>query len=166
MPIKTWGSFEGWSGLVRNAIVWAGLADPGTTRGELDDVDADSTALADLLAGWSELPNRWGMTGCTVARSLEILNDDLTGRRYPRLRAALGELCPTPPGQLPTPRKVGYVLRRFRGRVANGRKLQTRVLEGNQLWFVQQLRDDRIEPANQQQLLLVDVDPSPVEPGR
>jgi len=91
------------------------------------------------VAGWTDLPNNWGMTGCTVARALEVLHDDFTGRRYPRLRAALGELCPTPPGQLPTTRKVGYALRRFRGRVVNGRKLQTRVLEGNQLWFVQRV---------------------------
>jgi hypothetical protein len=165
MPVKTWGSFEGWSSLVRNAIVWAGLADPGTTRAELDDVDADSTALADLLAGWTELPNRWGTTGCTMARALEVLHDDATGRRYPRLRAALGELCPTPLGQLPNARKVGYVLRRFRGRVANGRKLRTRVLEGNQLWFVQHLRDanDSVGEPPHTQLAFADGDPSAAE---
>lgn len=161
MPVEPWGSFEGWSGLVRSAIAWAGVADPGATRAELDDVDADGNALADLLAGWIELPNKWGMTGCTVARALDVLHDDVTGRRYPRLRAALGELCPTPPGQLPTPRKVGYVLRRFRGRVANGRKLSARLLEGNQLWFVQQLRDIATDgpgkPA-QAQLSLIDDD--------
>jgi hypothetical protein len=95
------------------------------------------------------------------------LHDDFTGRRYPRLRAALGELYPTPLGQLPTTRKVGYVLRRFRGRVVNGRKLQTRVLEGNQLWFVQQLRDDVSEPASvhvQTQLVLVNEHPSDAKP--
>jgi hypothetical protein len=146
--------------------VWASVAGPGTTRAELDDVDADSTAQAELLAGWAELPNKWGTTGCTVARALNVWHDDATGRQYPRLRAALGELCPTPPGQLPAPRKVGYVLRRFRGRVASGRKLQTRVLEGNQLWFVQQLYSDASDPEKQPpqaQLSLIDIDPSNVE---
>src|SRR5262249_27110304 len=33
--LKTWGSFGGWSGLVRQAIVWSGLPDPGETREEL-----------------------------------------------------------------------------------------------------------------------------------
>ncbi|MEZ6073962.1 MAG: hypothetical protein R3C10_27700 [Pirellulales bacterium] len=27
--LKTWGSFEGWSQLVRQALVWAGQPDPG-----------------------------------------------------------------------------------------------------------------------------------------
>lgn len=168
MPVKSWGSFEGWSGLVRNAIVWAGLADPGTTRAELDDIDANSSSLAELLTGWNELPHNWGTTGCSAARALEVLHDDATGRRYPRLRAALGELCPTPSGQLPTPRRVGYVLRRFRGRVANGRKLQTRVLEGNQLWFVQQLREATTDPAGTSphtQLSLVVRDPGAEDPA-
>lgn len=137
--LKPWGSFEGWSSLVRSAIVWTGLADPGETRAELDEVDTDSMVLADLIAGWEELPGDWGTRGCTVAQALEALRDDESGSRYARLRSALGELCPHPGGQLPTARKVGYVLRRFRGRVVSGRKLQTRVARGNRLWLVQQV---------------------------
>lgn len=137
MGFKPWGSFEGWSGLVRSAVVWAGLADPGETRAELDEVDTDSNVLVDLVAGWEELPNGSGTRGCTIAQALEALRDDAEERRYTRLRSALGELCPHPPGQLPTARKVGNALRRFRGRVVGGRKLQTRVLDGNNLWLVQ-----------------------------
>ena len=57
-------------------MVWAGLADPGETRAELDEVDADNNMFADLLAGWDELPNGWGASGCTVARALQALRDD------------------------------------------------------------------------------------------
>jgi putative DNA primase/helicase len=32
MRLPPWGSFEGWSKLVRGALVWAGEADPGETR--------------------------------------------------------------------------------------------------------------------------------------
>jgi hypothetical protein len=139
LGLRPWGSFEGWSDLVRNATVWAGLADPAETRAELDEVDADSNALADLLAGWEELPGGAGFGGCTIAQALDLLRDDVEARRHARLRSALGELCPHPQGQLPSTRKVGYALRRFRGRVIGGRKLQTRVSGGNTVWFVQRV---------------------------
>jgi hypothetical protein len=144
--LKPWGSFEGWSILVRNAIVWCGLADPGETRAELDEVDADSNVLSDLISGWEDLPNGSGARGCTIAQALEALRDDAEGKRFTRLRSALGELCPHPPGQLPTARKVGYALRRFHGRVVGGRKLQMRVVHGNRLWFVQQVGSASSEP--------------------
>jgi hypothetical protein len=137
MGLKSWGSFEGWSALVRNAIVWAGLPDPGDTRAELDEVDTDSNVLADLISGWEELPGGMGARGCTIAQALEVLREDGSGAKYGRLRSALGELCSHPPNQLPTAKKVGYSLRRFRGRVVSGRKLQTRIAAGNNLWFVQ-----------------------------
>lgn len=156
MAFKPWGSFDGWSRLVRSAIVWAGLADPGETRAELDEVDTDNNVLVDLLAGWEELPNGWGLVGCTVARVLEALREDIGDRRYPRLRAALGELCPHPPGQLPTARKVAAALRRFRGRVVEGRKLQIRVLDGNNLWLVQRVGDQAPARAAAAQLSLID----------
>lgn len=139
MGFKTWGSFEGWSSLVRSAVVWSGLADAGETRAELNDMDTDSNVLVDLLAGWEELPNGWGRTGCTAAGALEVLRNDVGGQHYPRLRSALGELCPHSPGQLPTTRKVGIALRRFRGRVVEGRKLQTRIASGNNLWFIERI---------------------------
>ena len=154
MGFKPWGSFEGWSGLVRSAVVFAGLADPGDTRAELDQADTDSNALVDLIAGWADLPNGLGMRGCTIAQALNALRDDPEERRYTRLRSALGELCPHPPGQLPAARKVGYTLRRFRGRVVGGRKLQTRVLDGNNLWFVQQVVSQCGEPGTMLELPL------------
>jgi len=139
MGLKPWGSFEGWSALVRGAVVWAGLADPGDTRAELDEVDTDSNVLADLIAGWEDLPSGAGTQGCTVAQMLEALREDAEDRRYARLRSALAELCPHPPGQLPTAKKVGYALRHFHGRVVGGRKLEMRVVRGNRLWFVKQV---------------------------
>lgn len=169
MGFKPWGSFEGWSGLVRSAVVWAGLADPGETRAELEEVDTDGNVLVDLVAGWEELPNGVGSRGCTIAQALEALRDDAEEKRYTRLRSALGELCPHPPGQLPTARKVGYALRRFHGRVVGGRKLQMRVVHGNRLWFVQQVgAPEPVQPGMTGQLPLDPFDdgvaPGPVGP--
>lgn len=137
--LKPWGSFEGWSTLVRNVIVWCGLADPGETRAELDEVDTDANMLADLVAGWADLNLHVapGQRGFTVAQALEALRTDEGEKRFTRLRSALAEMCPHPPGQLPTAKKVGSALRRFRGRVVAGQKLQSRVAAGNNLWFVE-----------------------------
>src|SRR5262249_29720320 len=35
--LTAWGSFDGWSRLVRSAVVWAGLPDPAQTRMQLQD---------------------------------------------------------------------------------------------------------------------------------
>src|SRR5262249_37745142 len=37
MGLRPWGSFDGWSRLIRDALVWAGEPDPGQTRTELTE---------------------------------------------------------------------------------------------------------------------------------
>jgi hypothetical protein len=130
--IAPWGSFDGWSGLIRQALVFAGAVDPGLAREKLkEESDSSAGALADLLVGWEEVCRRYN-GACSVNQALDELrrNDsESTGphpsepRRYSRLRDALSELCPTPPGKLPSARSVGNKLRGLKGRVANGRKL-------------------------------------------
>lgn len=110
-----------------------------------DDERTNSAVLDDLMAGWEDLPGGQTTLGCTAVRALEALRADPEGTRYARLRAALGELCPHPPGQLPTPRQVGCALGRLRGRVVAGRKVQTRILHGDRLWFVQRIGS--VEPS-------------------
>lgn len=120
--LPSWGSFEGWSRLVRHALVWAGAADPGSTREELqDEADRDAGALADLVAGWEVLVNQLGRP-CTTAEALEEM-DSVERWRYERLKAALAELCPTRGGGLPTAQRIGKTLTRFKGRVVKGRAL-------------------------------------------
>ena len=49
---RPWGSFEGWSGVVREAVVFAGLPDPGETRVALQTTaDRDAAAMTDVIAG-------------------------------------------------------------------------------------------------------------------
>jgi hypothetical protein len=137
--IKPWGSFEGWSDLVRETLVWCELPDPAEARSELDEVDTDKRTLADLIAGWEEICSDEGSDGLTVGDVLTHLREDGEGRRYIRLRSALAELCSHGPGDMPSAKKVGCALRRFRGRVVAGRRLQIRILDGSNLWFVQHL---------------------------
>src|SRR5690606_32223409 len=54
--LKPWGSFEGWSDLVRQAIVWIGMPDPGETREELArSSDREAAALRALIESWHEI---------------------------------------------------------------------------------------------------------------
>jgi hypothetical protein len=145
--ISAWGSFEGWSRLVRHALVWAGDADPGDTREALRaESDVASAALADLVAGWEEVSARFGGQ-CTVAQVLGELarNDAAHGDphdreplRFETLRNAFAELCPGPAGKLPSVRQVGNTLRRFRGRVVAGKALTSprEDRNGSAVWTV------------------------------
>lgn len=120
MGLTRWGSFEGWSRLVRQAVVWAGQADPGLTREELRrESDRDASALADLIAGWKEVATEYGGQ-CTVAQMLSELDGPANAGKHERLRAGLAELVPTPPGKLPSAHRIGKVLAKFKGRVIGG----------------------------------------------
>lgn len=137
--IARWGSYEGWSDLVRGALVWSGLADPADTRSEHEPLDQDSNALADLIEGWSGLPDGAGLRGCTAAEALAILRADSNATSHVRLRAAIDELCTSGTGQLPGPQRLGRALSRFRGRVIGDRKLEIRTVHGHNHWVVQRV---------------------------
>ncbi|MEO2015588.1 MAG: hypothetical protein ABGZ53_14590 [Fuerstiella sp.] len=48
--LSKWGSFEGWSDVVRSAVVFAGLPDPADTRSQLyNDADDDAAHLLALI---------------------------------------------------------------------------------------------------------------------
>src|SRR5262249_2277772 len=68
MKLPAWGSFEGWSALVRNAIVWVGLPDPGETRFLLDQrADHVAQNMRTLLNGWERMdPKGEGLTAAQV----------------------------------------------------------------------------------------------------
>jgi hypothetical protein len=122
MRLKPWGSFEAWSDLVRSAVVWAGLPDPGATREEVRrNSDPEAAALPALLAGIEYLDpaNR----GVSVATLLEkSKGEDPTMRA---LRDALITLCPGKgEGDVGSPGSVGMKLHHLQGRVVNGKYLQ------------------------------------------
>ena len=117
--LKPWGSFEGWSDLVRNCIAWLDLPDPGETRRELAEAsDRDAAALRAIFAGWSEVDSDGeGLTSAALVKLLKS-NDE----HYGTVRDALSELCDTGKGL--TGRAVGNQLRRFKGRVIGGQRLE------------------------------------------
>lgn len=146
MSLKPWGSFEAWSDLVRQAIVWAGQMDPGETRQELaGTADIEANALRRLIEGWAELdPDGYGMT---VAKVLDAIEDfqrqaGTMPSEYQTIRDAIVELVPTKGGRLPSARSVGMKLNRFRQRVVEGRYLDSRPARDGNYWVVQTVQKE------------------------
>ena len=54
--VSNFGSFEGWSDLVRSSLIWLGMADPvESQRALLSEAEPDREAHIDLLCAWFDL---------------------------------------------------------------------------------------------------------------
>jgi hypothetical protein len=112
--LPAWGSFEGWSGLPRSAVVWVGMPDPGETRSLLQErADDAATNMAVILAGLERLDS--DRRGMTAAEVVDRVRNDLG---YADMRDAIEGLV----GKL-DPRLLGNRLRTYRRRMFNGRYL-------------------------------------------
>lgn len=120
------GSFVEWSTLVRNAVVWLGLADPlGTMAGTDEECfDRETATLRSLLAGLEPITRRGMVTSKQILRSLEN-----TYEPNPPLANAVGELVPS---RVPTPTQLSHAMEPFRDRVLDGLKLVGK--SGNAGW--------------------------------
>lgn len=140
MKLIPWGSFEGWSDLVRNTIVWAGLADPADAREQLiAKADAETGALGALLSG-IQLFDPEG-AGLTASEMLSRINDPNTknSEAAEMIREALGELCPPTTGGQPNTRSIGKRLQHLVERVVDGRFLDKRTRNHTSAWYVRNI---------------------------
>jgi hypothetical protein len=130
--LKAWGSFEGWSALVRSAVVWVGLPDPGKTRLMLQaqaDVAAENMAV--ILNCLEQLDREQkGLTAAEIIQKVKPTKD--APAPYPDLCDALEALL----GKL-EPRLLGNRLRLYRRRVFQGRYIdQVRMEKRAARWAV------------------------------
>ncbi|WP_413430910.1 primase-helicase zinc-binding domain-containing protein [Crateriforma spongiae] len=112
----TWGSFEAWSELVRGAIVWTGKADLMATRITAKADDASAEIVAGLIGGLIEVDEAGD--GLTCREIVDLLNDPSNASRYPTLREVVAEVATR--GGKPDVSRLGYAMRKYRGRVCNG----------------------------------------------
>lgn len=117
--LKPWGSFPGWSAVVRGAVVWVGEPDPIETvimgRQTTDRVQA---AVGVLLAQWEKIdPKAAGLTARQIWDAVNVQRDDLAV-----LRAAVETLTGAADDK-DGPSKLGYKLRKYKGKVIGGRSL-------------------------------------------
>jgi hypothetical protein len=119
--LAPWGSYEGWSGVVREAVVFAGLPDPGDTRLALQTTaDRDALAMTALIDALARMDA--GRRGVTTAEIIEAVRKpaDPAPAWYADLKGAVEELC----GRLDG-RALGYRFRQFKRRNFGGRMLDT-----------------------------------------
>jgi hypothetical protein len=116
--LKPWGSFESWSALVRNAVVWCGLPDPGETRVAVQE-QADETArgLCQLITALEMIdPEGTGKTAAEIVATATEENSPHSVEVREMLREAVDVLVSKPDG-----RKLGNRLRHLRKRVIDGK---------------------------------------------
>jgi hypothetical protein len=134
--LTPFGSYEGWSAVVRSAVYWAIALDPIATRAGIKEADEKLLTLAAVIEGWSKLPEGTG-TGHTIAEAHRLMQTEPD--TYQTLRDAVMPWSKN--DKLPTERVIAYKLRGLRGRVVNGLALVGMVNRtGVTLWRVEKAR--------------------------
>ena len=129
--LPNWGSFEAWGSIVRGCMVWCGLPDCAETRtGVRESADGDAEGLAAFVDAFGEIdPQGFGMS------AEELLAYAADGDRFGGLRSGLESLTGRPVAELDS-RRVGGALKKYRGRVVRGMKLEFRKSNGRRTWFL------------------------------
>ncbi|MBA4062992.1 MAG: hypothetical protein C0501_04655 [Isosphaera sp.] len=135
--LPPWGSYESWSEVVREAVVWAGEPDPGLTRVALQTAaDRNALAMTVLLNGLRRIdPDRQGLTASGIVEA---------AKTHPDLRAAVEDLA----GRLDT-RPLGYALRSFARRNFDGLFLDNAATTGQGVrWAAYPITEFRSRPTS------------------
>ena len=122
------GSFEAWSDLIRQALVWCTGADPCEGR---QAIEATSTPefedLAVLLAAWEACYGTREVTLREVVEEtttkMQHVGPDTTRNPWNDLYDALGSCETRWDGKRLDNRRIGNALRAWQGRVIDGKRL-------------------------------------------
>jgi hypothetical protein len=143
--LTPWGSFEQWSDLVRNCIVWNDMPDPGETRRELrEHADTEVQNMTVLLRCWQQMDaDHRGMTTSEALKQLEKDIAEFTPPPYaPEMKAAVEELV----GKLDA-KALGQKMASYRLRVLGDLFLDQRGKKrGVKRWVVRPAHDFGKDP--------------------
>lgn len=136
-----WGSYEAWSSVIRNALIWAGQADPLPTREQAVAEDESRELLSLLIAGLEEAdPEREGLTTQEIERLLRYRPDEQC--TCPTLQQAAGIIC----GPKFNVRQFGKRVSTFSGRVCEGRQIRkVQVRSNRKKWVVAEVRSGELD---------------------
>ena len=130
-------SFEGYSDTVRSALIWLGKADPVQSMENARAEDPERAELSDMLEAWGSVIGIGGgarlrlsdaiLKGMSMVRPGPSYGETPSPMEptYPELYAALEALAfrdTGKRGQKPDARLLGTWLRKFKGRIVNGRR--------------------------------------------
>ncbi|MBV8096592.1 MAG: hypothetical protein JO110_25790 [Acetobacteraceae bacterium] len=124
--LKPLASFGGWSDLVRSSLVWLGCADPVQSVQAARDDDPELGALRQVLILWQACFGERAMTARQVADSVAGFDPNgFGGARLLDLRNALAEGNVAGVRGTVDATRLGYWLRKVKGRIANGIRFTT-----------------------------------------
>jgi len=136
--LKPWGSFEGWSDLVRSSVVWSGQVDPGETREELRSTsDSEAGALRQMLLAVQQVDQ--DQHGLRTADMLKIANardQSFAADDVEVMRDAIEMFCGRSIVKAST-QHLGNQLSHFRNRFVDQMAFDRTVKRGSNYWFVQ-----------------------------
>lgn len=118
--LEPWGSYEGWSGLVRKAIVFAGGVDPIAANRELKAYSDPVPKHMDvLLRSWEKIDGQeHGMTSKELIRRANGDSFAEAKSHFVDFKGALDELLTKV-----EPKKLGELCKKYKGRNFNGRMI-------------------------------------------
>lgn len=117
-PLTPLGSFEEWSRLIREPLVWLGMADPVSSIDAMREEDPTVTTRRQLLNAWRAA---FGDEAVTAARAVERAQDILAGEFVdPDLREAMMAAAPDRKGSTFSQLSVGQYLRKHKDVVTDG----------------------------------------------
>lgn len=141
MGLKPWGSFEAWSDTVRNAVVFAGLPDPALTRDStVSRADMEVSNVVTLvreldravLSNQKRNSHTRGISAAEIVKCLQRAPDG-------EFCTAVSELAHVRQGHPPTARNIGYLLRKYVGRVVGGSRIVSVKAHDGVEWHVETL---------------------------
>lgn len=135
------GSYEVWSRWIRDALLWAGEADPCATIDENWANDPEIERIAAVLDGWE---NEIGLGRDVGVKEIISKADEAAINRRPDFRDALSAVAAPVRGGLEhvNARRLGKWLAAHKGAITQGRRIyRGNFYEGNRQW-----RLERVEP--------------------
>jgi RepB DNA-primase from phage plasmid len=143
-------SFEGWSDTVRSALIWLGKADPVKSMESARAEDPESTELGNMLEGWATVigigsGSRLKLAGA-ISKGMNTTRPDGMSElepTHPEFHAALMAMAfksTNKRGQQPDAAMLGNYLRKFKGKVIDGKRFMNLAKEkGGSEWWVEQV---------------------------
>lgn len=154
--LPAYGSYESWSKIVRQCVVWCGWADPRLAADYLrEQPDEDESLFKSILQNWYTLQQALSQPAVPGVATIPGVFETCAHRhRSGQLGLTMQELLTMPEivigkagvteailglfqdGVLPTPHRLGIRLFRWKDRVYGGMSLSQRVVQGTTYWWV------------------------------
>lgn len=126
MGVTPFGSFEAWSTVIRQALIWTGLPDPCLGRKDVEDTsDLDLGDLGEVLTCWQTCYGEQVKTLSAVQQELAMnRSGTAVANQWDALHDALGSFDPRYSATQPLNMKaIGKAFSKHVGRIVDGRKL-------------------------------------------